>query len=959
MSEPAPIRLTTLGTLALDVPAGSDPARVLAQHKRLGLLVFLAAEVRRRPFRRRDALLALFWPELPTDRARQALRQSLYYLRQELGDDVFVSRGTEDIGVDPGRLACDVGEFEALLDEGRPHQAMDLYRGDFLPGFFIADASPEFEDWLETTRAHLKRRATRAAWLLATAAEGEGNLVGATQWLRWVVERVPDDEVVVRRLIATLDRLGDHAGAVRAYDALERLLARDHETQPSEETRALVRQLGAGRDEIVLPQNGDGSHRERPEPASAPPTVSGPTPPVRRLAVGGAVLVGLAAMVAIVGAPASRAPVLAVGAVEDRTGDVTRPDALPDLFTTALARVPQLQVVSRGRLYDVLAQLGETDMSPGTLRRAAVTAGATQILEGELYAVRDGRLRLDLRRVDAATGRVVQATSLWGDGALEALDRATAEVATALGRSPPAWRLSEAGGVSLVARRLYDEGLRAYYQNDGASAGRLFGAAVREDSTFAMAAFYLALTELRRTGGSATARALLGRAADLADRGSDQERLVIRSRWAITNSDPAALAYAETLAVRYPALPESHYLLGNAMVVAGDLLDALPHLRRAVAADSLAFSGRSPRCTACEAIHRIVDAYLAADSAEAAVRVAREWIRLAPETPFPHAALAEALERLDRFDEAMAARRRAQPWLDADSIEGLYQARLDIRGGAFAAADRRLRQLAAGATPGARHEALWWLVISLRHQGRFQEALTAARQFRVLGDSVTTDATFPPLLHAIPEAVVLTELGRGREAAALFDSIADTPRDRHPSAFSRHRTWTGTHRATALASVGDTAGLAALADSMEQWGQKSLLDRDRRLHHYVRGLLWQARGEHRAAAREFQAGIVTPALHGRGAYALARELVTLGRPREAIAVLHAVLRGSLEGENLYVSRTEVIALLARAYDAAGRADSAAVYYRRVADAWRQADALVTGPARRDQPDDGRVARTRQ
>jgi hypothetical protein len=54
-------------------------------------------------------------------------------------------------------------------------------------------------------------------------------------------------------------------------------------------------------------------------------------------------------------------------------------------------------------------------------------------------------------------------------------------------------------------------------------------------------------------------------------------------------------------------------------------------------------------------------------------------------------------------------------------------------------------------------------------------------------------------------------------------------------------------------------------------------------------------------------------------------------------VLQSALRGPLEASNLYVTRTELHELLARAWEASGRPDSAAAHYRAVVAAWRQAD----------------------
>ena len=149
-----------------------------------------------------------------------------------------------------------------------------------------------------------------------------------------------------------------------------------------------------------------------------------------------------------------------------------------------------------------------------------------------------------------------------------------------------------------------------------------------------------------------------------------------------------------------------------------------------------------------------------------------------------------------------------------------------------------------------------------------------------------------------------------------------------------------THLVTALAAAGDTARLAALADSMEASGRRSAYGRDPRLHHYARGLLWRARGRLADAERELRAAIYSPNMgYTRTNLELGRVLLERHRPREAIAILAPALRGPLDASNLYVTHTELHELLAGAYDAAGETDSAAVHYRWVVNAWRNADAM--------------------
>src|SRR5438552_2794479 len=86
--------------------------------------------------------------------------------------------------------------------------------------------------------AGLHRRDTLIALLQQAAAAG--NSTGAVRWAVRVTEISPFDETAVRRLIELLDRGGDRAGAVRAYEEFERRLDRDLGVQPSPETSALV-----------------------------------------------------------------------------------------------------------------------------------------------------------------------------------------------------------------------------------------------------------------------------------------------------------------------------------------------------------------------------------------------------------------------------------------------------------------------------------------------------------------------------------------------------------------------------------------------------------------------------------------------------------------------------------------------------------------------------------------------
>ena len=80
-----------LGTIELTAD-GVSLEDVLRGPKRVALLAYLAIATPRGP-QRRDSLVALLWPELDQERARAALRHTLYHLRRALVADGGARRG--------------------------------------------------------------------------------------------------------------------------------------------------------------------------------------------------------------------------------------------------------------------------------------------------------------------------------------------------------------------------------------------------------------------------------------------------------------------------------------------------------------------------------------------------------------------------------------------------------------------------------------------------------------------------------------------------------------------------------------------------------------------------------------------------------------------------------------------------------------------------------------------------
>lgn len=406
------IKLRVLG--ASDLRGADDTTidAVLAQPKGFALLAFLAVAVPH-GFHRRDTLLALLWPELDQTRARNALSQALHRLRRELGASAIVVRGDDEVALSDD-VVCDVRAFDQAIAARTFEDAVALYGGDLLPGFFVSNA-PEFGRWLDDERIRRKARASDAAWTLAEDAARHGNRVAATAHAHWAAALTPDDEGALRRLVALLDALEDRAGALRAYDAFARQLMTDYQAEPSPETQRLilsVRQRTVGRDDArgdavarrAPPASADPSHALLPGPALLSNRTSGGSlRPSRAAALAAGVLLAATAVAygtwgrhqrSVQATPSIAVlPFLDLSSTHD---DEYLSDGIAEELSDALSRAGDLRVTSRTSAFAFKGKSADAR----TIGRAL---GAATLLEGSVR--REARtLRVTVQLIDAESG---------------------------------------------------------------------------------------------------------------------------------------------------------------------------------------------------------------------------------------------------------------------------------------------------------------------------------------------------------------------------------------------------------------------------------------------------------------------------------------------------------------------------------------------------------------------------
>jgi TolB-like protein/DNA-binding SARP family transcriptional activator/Tfp pilus assembly protein PilF len=251
------LELRTLGTFDLLWPDGRRVQSIIAQPKRSAVLIYLALAPARE-FQRRDVLLPLFWPEHNEKAARHALSQALYKLRQAIGAQLFETRGEDAVRLSTGALRCDAVELLEAAASSRMAEALQLYRGEFLPGMHVSEADG-FERWLETTRGRLRGAAASAAWSLARDQLARGAIVEAEHTALRALELDGANEIAVSTLAQALANAGASAAAARYLETFCSQLKRDYDLAPSPEARRLASQLRTIASTNDVPPHGSGS----------------------------------------------------------------------------------------------------------------------------------------------------------------------------------------------------------------------------------------------------------------------------------------------------------------------------------------------------------------------------------------------------------------------------------------------------------------------------------------------------------------------------------------------------------------------------------------------------------------------------------------------------------------------------------------------------------------------------
>ena len=225
------------------------------------LLAYLAVE-QDQPHSR-VALAGLFWPESSDQTARKNLRQALSNLRKAIADQdanpSYLKITRENVQFQPAsQHRLDAAEFGDLIDTVDKHshrriencrhcatslqRVVDLYRGDFLQGFFLDDSSA-YQDWMLLKRERFHRQVVQALTVLTQYYEQRLEIDLARRCAYLQVEIDPWREAGYQHLMRILAIQGERSVALRQYAVCKEILDRELGVSPSPETEQLYQQV--------------------------------------------------------------------------------------------------------------------------------------------------------------------------------------------------------------------------------------------------------------------------------------------------------------------------------------------------------------------------------------------------------------------------------------------------------------------------------------------------------------------------------------------------------------------------------------------------------------------------------------------------------------------------------------------------------------------------------------------
>lgn len=197
----------------------------------------------------RERLLTLLCGDVDEESARHTFKTLLAEVRGLLrGFDSsieWIINDGDQLKLNPRAplwLDAEIFEKVTAVTSHNLSQAIELYRGDFLDGFFLKDA-PNFDTWVRSARDHFHRLYLTTLRRLAELYESENQLEQAITCTQMLLTTDPLLEEAYARLMRLYWTADNRVEAIRQYERLCAVLAQELAVKPSPSTQALYEQI--------------------------------------------------------------------------------------------------------------------------------------------------------------------------------------------------------------------------------------------------------------------------------------------------------------------------------------------------------------------------------------------------------------------------------------------------------------------------------------------------------------------------------------------------------------------------------------------------------------------------------------------------------------------------------------------------------------------------------------------
>ena len=233
------LEIKILGGLKLSV--NGELLSDLGSHKAEAILVYLAVKP---GAQNRNVLASLLWPGSTENQAHTSLRVALSLLHKKLEGYLEISR--DMVEIKPGaEVYLDLKDLMTKLSRGQVEQALEIYQGDFLEGFFIKDCL-DFEDWRLLQQERIRSLVISALHAAISNAIEEMDYRKGQRFARRLLELDSLDELAHQKsmLLYALD--GQRTRALDQYEHCQAVLQLELGVEPSQETKLLYTQIRRG-----------------------------------------------------------------------------------------------------------------------------------------------------------------------------------------------------------------------------------------------------------------------------------------------------------------------------------------------------------------------------------------------------------------------------------------------------------------------------------------------------------------------------------------------------------------------------------------------------------------------------------------------------------------------------------------------------------------------------------------